>query len=284
MATTRDYSLGNMHAHATILRRPRAVPATATISNTPTVDQGFVPIRQGRYEAKIAANVHEITSALRLRHDVFDLELAGKPRLSSQNALESDAYDLNSRHLIVVDRETSATVGTYRLNTMETAGSLHGFYSFGEFTIEDLPAAVIDKGVEIGRACVALEYRNTKVLFLLWAALLRFLESAGKRYFFGCCSIFATDARIGPGAYRMLTEDGATHPKFLVLPRKNKIDLESVERVPVELPALFRMYLRLGAKVCGPPMIDHDFGTTDFFVLLDQHSVSDRYRRMFSVV
>lgn len=273
-----------MHAHTTIRRPPRKVCASATISNTLTANQAFVPIRQGRFEARIATTVHEVTSALRLRHDVFSRELAAKPRLPSQNALEFDAYDLKSRHLIVVDRETSATVGTYRLNTMETAGSLHGFYSFGEFTIEDLPAAVIDEGVEIGRACVAKEYRNTKVLFLLWAALLRFLESAGKRYFFGCCSIFATDARIGAGAYRMLTKDGATHPKFLVLPRKNRIDLESVERVRVELPALFRMYLRLGAKVCGPPMTDHDFGTTDFFVLLDQHSVSEKYRRMFSAV
>lgn len=273
-----------MHVGTTIRQRPRTAFLSATVNNTLPADQAFDPVRQGRYEAKIAANVHEIASALRLRHDVFNLELADKPRLPSQNALECDRYDLNSRHLIVVDRATSATVGTYRLNTMETAGSLRGLYSFGEFTIEDLPAAVIDQGIEIGRACVALEYRNTKVLFLLWTALLRFLESAGKRYFFGCCSLFTTDGRVGAAAYRQLAEGGFMQPDLLVSPRRNLVDLDGVNEVGVELPALFNMYLRLGAKVCGPPMIDHDFGTTDFFVLLDLRSVSDRYLRMFAAV
>ena len=42
------------------------------------------------------------------------------------------------------------------------------------------------------------------------------------------------------------------------------------------------MYLRLGAKVCGPPMVDGDFGTIDFFVVFDVQTMSDRYRRMFA--
>ncbi|MEQ1765518.1 MAG: hypothetical protein ABL984_20485 [Pyrinomonadaceae bacterium] len=51
----------------------------------------------------------------------------------------------------------------------------------------------------------------------------------------------------------------------------------------VELPSLFNMYLRLGARVCGPPMIDHEFGTIDFFVVFDVRSMTDKYRRMFAV-
>jgi putative hemolysin len=41
------------------------------------------------------------------------------------------------------------------------------------------------------------------------------------------------------------------------------------------------MYLRIGAKVCGPPMIDHEFGTIDFFVVCDTHQINEKYRRMF---
>ena len=50
----------------------------------------------------------------------------------------------------------------------------------------------------------------------------------------------------------------------------------------VELPPLFNMYLRLGARVCGPPMIDHEFGTIDFFVVFDVRSMNERYQKMFS--
>lgn len=241
-------------------------------------------IIQGRYESRLAANSSEIASALRLRHAVFNVELSGRTELTPDRAIDFDAYDLKSRHLIVIDRATTSSVGTYRLNTIETVGSKEGFYSSGEFTIEDLPADVLHNGVEIGRACVARDHRNTKVLYLLWTTLLRYLEATHKRYFFGCCSLFTTDERVGAAAYRQLSADGCMHPDFLVSPRRNRVDLDGVDEVGVELPALFNMYLRLGAKVCGPPMIDREFGTIDFFVVLDIQTANEKYRRMFSAV
>jgi len=44
---------------------------------------------------------------------------------------------------------------------------------------------------------------------------------------------------------------------------------------------LFRGYLRLGAKVCGPPAYDRPFGTTDFFVLAKTRDIVGRYSRRF---
>jgi putative hemolysin len=41
------------------------------------------------------------------------------------------------------------------------------------------------------------------------------------------------------------------------------------------------MYLRIGARVCGPPMLDDEFGTIDFFVVCDTKQVPEKYRRMF---
>jgi len=35
--------------------------------------------------------------------------------------------------------------------------------------------------------------------------------------------------------------------------------------------------LRLGAKLSSEPALDKVFGTTDFFVLFDQKSITDRY-------
>ena len=49
----------------------------------------------------------------------------------------------------------------------------------------------------------------------------------------------------------------------------------------VELPQLFRIYLRYGAKVCGPPAIDRFFKTIDYLVVLDTAVLDSETREMF---
>lgn len=240
------------------------------------------PQKTGPYHVRIAENSDEVNSALRLRHRVFNIELGNATEIAFESEIEFDAYDLRCRHLIVIDNATGETVGTYRINTIETAGSTHGFYSSNEFMIGDLPNEVLQHGVEIGRACIAKEHRNTKVLFLLWKGLLQYREAAGKRYFFGCCSMFTQDEQLGAAAYRKMLRDGHFHPNFWVTPCKNSIDLIDATDCSVELPSLFNMYLRIGAKLCGPPMIDREFGTIDFFVVFDVTQMNEKYKRLFA--
>jgi putative hemolysin len=246
----------------------------------------FAGISDDRYTVRLAENPREVESALRLRYQVFNVELGNRETVEDQAPLEFDAYDFKSRHLIVIVKETGETVGTYRLNSIETAGSTRGFYSFNEFTIEDLPIDVPQNGIEIGRACIAAEHRNTKVLFLLWKALLQYLKHAEKRYFFGCCSIFTQDVTIGEKAFRELSLGGHFHEDFFVEPRKNGLTFAEKfisDGDTVELPSLFNMYLRIGAKVCSPPMVDREFGTIDFFVVFDVTKMNEKCRKMFGV-
>jgi putative hemolysin len=247
----------------------------------PTAREAEVDFRDGSYRVKLATTLREVESAVRLRYEVFQAELSGDDISSDPSRLEFDDFDFRCRHLLVIDNATGRTVGTYRLNTIETAGDINGFYSSGEFTIEDLPDVVLNDGVEIGRACVAPQFRNTKVLFLLWKGLAAYLLSTEKRFFFGCCSIFTQDESVGSAAYRQLLDGGNFHKRFSVTPRNNSVGLIDGGADPVELPGLFNMYLRLGAKVCSPPMIDRDFGTIDFFVVCDTHEIGERYRKMF---
>lgn len=243
----------------------------------------FSGIVEGRYEVRLAKNASEMASAFRLRHKVFSLEIGGETVAATRSGLEFDAYDFRCRHLIVIDRDTGATVGTYRLNTIETAGTTSGFYSANEFTIENLPEDVLRNGIEIGRACIAKEHRNTKVLFLLWKALLAYLKHSGKSYFFGCCSIFTQDAETGRLVFNQLWRDGHFHECFSVVPKHGALPpAEIADPERVKLPALFNMYLRIGAKVCGPPMIDRKFCTIDFFVVFDVTKMNEKYRRMFA--
>ena len=55
-----------------------------------------------------------------------------------------------------------------------------------------------------------------------------------------------------------------------------------VERAAaLELPPLFEIYLRYAGRVCGPPIIDREFKTVDFFVLFDVEALAPRARRLF---
>ncbi|MCI0485887.1 MAG: GNAT family N-acetyltransferase [Blastocatellia bacterium] len=49
----------------------------------------------------------------------------------------------------------------------------------------------------------------------------------------------------------------------------------------VHIPRLFNIYLRYGARVCGPPAIDRSFKTIDFFVVFDIDEMNDQARRAF---
>jgi putative hemolysin len=237
-----------------------------------------------KYEVRIARSAGEVRSALKLRYEVFKVELAGIDP-GTNSGLEFDEFDAKCRHLIVVERRSRRTVGTYRLNAMDETAGPRGFYSYGEFRIEDLPSEVLSQGIEIGRACIAPDHRNTKVLFLLWSALAAHLVNSGKRYFFGCCSIFTRDREIGDKAFSQLSRDGHFHDRFRILPRREPTLADvssgdsSVERV--KLPSLFEMYLKIGAKVCSPPILDTEFGTIDFFVVFDLQAANEKFRRMF---
>ena len=50
----------------------------------------------------------------------------------------------------------------------------------------------------------------------------------------------------------------------------------------VDVPQLFATYLRYGALVCGPPAIDREFKTIDYFVLLDTNALDPRTFRASS--
>jgi putative hemolysin len=50
---------------------------------------------------------------------------------------------------------------------------------------------------------------------------------------------------------------------------------------PVKVPKLLKTYLAIGARICGPPAWDREFGTIDFLTLLDLELVSHSARNRF---
>lgn len=241
--------------------------------------------RKGKYVVRFARTAEELDALLRLRFEVFNLELREGLESSYLTGRDADEFDTTCHHLVVLDSESGETVGTYRLRTEEAAREGLGFYSAGEFDLSGLPTDVSADAVEVGRACIAREHRNKQVLFLLWKGLAAYMLHNRKRYFFGCCSLPTQDAQEGLRALSRLQTRGRLHASLRIRPRAGFECVPEgyfvVDGQEVELPRLFETYLRFGARVCGPPAIDRRFKTVDFFVLFDAREMDERARRLF---
>lgn len=240
--------------------------------------------RSGRFRIRLARTQEDVDAALRMRFQIFNVELGEGLDASWETGRDEDAFDGQCDHLLVEDLAAGEVVGTYRLQTWERAREGRGFYSAGEFDLDSLPREVVEASVEVGRACVAKAHRNRRVLFLLWRGLAAYMMSHGKRYLFGCSSITTQDPNDGLRALADLEAAGHLHPSLRVLPHPGfecGDDGAWREREPLRLPILFRTYLRYGAKICGPPAIDRAFKTVDFLVLLDLASMDPELLGLF---
>lgn len=245
-------------------------------------EQTSIEIAGGRYVVRLAETIGEIDAALKLRFEVFNLELGEGLDSSFRTGRDRDEFDGSCDHLIVTDHTSGNVVGTYRLRTIEMAKHAGGFYSDSEFDLNCLPQEVLNQALELGRACIAQSHRNRQVLFLLWKGLARYLQVRRKRFLFGCCSLTSQDPSDGNQLHDQLINGGQMHPTLFV-PTRIGYECPSVPRgsSEVEIPKLFRVYLSIGAKVCSPPAIDRVFKTIDFLVLFDIDAMDFVTRRMY---
>lgn len=243
-------------------------------------------ITSGRYEVRLARTADELDRILQLRYEVFNLELNEGLEGSATSGRDEDAFDRKFHHLLIAERESGEVVGTYRMQTAEMAAG-HGYYSSGLFEVESLPGAVLASAVEIGRACVAKPHRNGRVLHLLWRGLASYLSWHGKTTLFGCCSLTSQDEALGASVHAYLRQQGHVHPTLRVNPRGEHRCARDrgalvTRHTPPRVPALFAAYLKIGARVLGPPAIDRAFKTIDWLVLLDTAELPTLvYRTMF---
>lgn len=245
-------------------------------------------VEVGHYRLRFAWTRADLHAAQRLRYQVFNRELGEGLSGSAHTGRDEDSRDPSFHHLLIEDRRSGELVGTYRLQTALMAATRHGFYGATLFELATLPTRVLQDAVEIGRACVAADHRNGRVIRLLWRGLARYLQWNGKRYLFGCCSLPGTDAQVARSAWREIHNRNALHPSAFVRPRAETRALPddgralpALDDTPIGLSPLFESYLALGARVCGPPAIDREFGTTDCLVLLDIHTLDTRTFRSF---
>jgi putative hemolysin len=192
----------------------------------------------------------------------------------------------------VVDTSASPEkiVGTYRLIDATAASACGGFYSEDEY---DLAGLFLASGparqglLELGRSCVAPNYRTSAAIALLWRGIAAHCEAADVDYLFGCASFPGTDPEVVAGELDLLHRFHRS-PLGIRALRQRFVSMKRTEAVSPDyarlwrsLPPLIRGYLQVGAKVADGAVIDHDFGTIDVFIILETQAIRDRYRRHF---
>ncbi len=240
-----------------------------------------VPLRTHRYTLRFAHDERDLVAVQRLRYEVFNRELNEGLEASHASGLDVDPYDARCHHLLVVHNATEEVVGTYRLMTVESAAG-ESFYSDSEYYLGALPPAFSRLGVEAGRACVAAEHRNGRVIRLLFAGIARYLEWNQKRYLFGCCSLPTLDTAEVYALLARLQGERRLDPEILLAARPHVARAmppvaQIAHRVQsAEPPALMKSYLNMGARVISEPAFDGEFGVSDLMILLDLQQVPSR--------
>ncbi len=233
------------------------------------------------FRVAMAQTLEDVIECQRLRYLVFNCELGEGLDSSARTGLDRDRFDFICDHLMVHDAATGKLAGTYRMQGGYRAKGNLGYYGEEFFDLSPFET-MRGEVLELGRACVHVEYRNTNVLHLLWKGIARYARSCGARYLIGCSSLSSQDEDEGMALYEALRE------KYLVelSLRTNPVEGRRCQSngsftAPPRLPRLFRAYLDISARVCGPPAIDREFKTIDFLTLVDLQALPDRVNMRF---
>lgn len=233
-----------------------------------------------------ARHLDEVREAQRLRHLVF-VEEMGARLPATVAGHDIDLFDDYCEHLLVRDAATADVIGTYRVLTPVQARRVGCFYSDTEFDLTRL-RALRGQMVELGRSCVHPAHRHGGVIMALWGALADFMVRNRLETMIGCASIpmrydgphgMAGGGHAAASIWRQVRERHLAPVEYHVRPRV-PLPVEALDDGSVvEPPALVKGYLRLGARVLGPPAWDPDFNTADLPMMMRLADMPARYRR-----
>ncbi len=247
-------------------------------------------IEAGRFLVRLAESGRDVDAALRLRHRVFVEELGARSK-NTTDGLEHDGFDEYCEHLLLIDRSAETdleVVGAYRMLPGTVARSGPGFYSSSEFDLGPLEERAAEC-LEVGRTCVARQYRGGPATQLLWAGLAAYVFNHDVGVLFGCASYPGTD--IG-----LLAQPLSYLHHFHLAPADLRARARPENRAEMNLlakdelnrskslqktPSLIKGYLRLGGFVGDGASIDTDFGVTDVLLVVDAARISEKKKRFY---
>ncbi len=260
------------HDSSAVYPRERAPAIQIAVSERPAIRVAW------------AQHLDEVRAAQRLRYDVFAGEMGA--RLNTPIAgHDIDLFDNFCEHLLVCDEATGQVIGTYRVLTPVQAQRVGSTYSDTEFDLTRL-RSLRDRMVELGRSCVHRDHRHGGVIMALWGALGAFMVRNELDTMIGCASIpmlhnGVVSGDMAASIWRQVQATDLAPIEYHVRPRL-PLPIEQLDAsLDVDPPALIKGYLRLGAKVLGPPAWDPDFNSADLPMMMRIADLPSRYRKHF---
>jgi len=245
---------------------------------------------KGPFVLKTVTDPEELIQALRLRYQVFHIEMIGKTK---PRGIDVDEYDFICDHLIIKDKKTNQVVGTYRLNCSDFSQS---FYSANEFDLRrilDVPGTKL----ELGRACIHKDYRKGIVISLLWRGIAEYMNKTNSTLLFGCASIKTHSPRQAALLYQHFALEQRYKDELLCPPTvkftmpaldvwiqsmNRALSAEEQTEVQDLVPPLCRAYLKAGAALGGEPAYDADFRCIDFLTILHRDHLNKALWKKYS--
>ena len=244
-----------------------------------------------RFIVRLAETEEDLLAVQRLRYDVFVKELGGDgPLVDHDRKLERDRFDPFFDHLILQDKKRGENVvGAYRVLRDDQAENAGQFYSENEYDLSLLKKSK-RKLMELGRSCVASEYRGGETMYHLWNGLAAYVIRHQIDILFGVASFHGTNLEtlaeplsllhhrhLAPENLRVKAHDSHFQRMDMVA----ESDLDN-RRAMLEIPALIKAYLRLGGFVGEGAYIDREFNTVDVCLIMDTSRLNERQKLIYS--
>ena len=236
----------------------------------------MLSLTKGRYHAREAESEADLHAAQTLRARAFGLEAA----------LDQDAFDARSVHVLVEEVASGELVCCYRLQTLDGASLSHSYAA----QYYELSALADYEGVmlEMGRFCVAPERQDPDILRVAWAAMTDFVDRHDVKMLFGCSSFSGVRAEEYLDAFAVLRARHLAPARWL--PRVKAPDVfrfaarlrrkPDAKKAMQHMPPLLRTYLLMGGWVSDHAVVDHHMKTLHVFTGLEINAIPDSRKRL----
>lgn len=228
-------------------------------------------LRLGALQIGLAASAADMADVARLRAVRFR---------GTGTASDLDRFDPLSRHLVIRSGPAAPVQATARLRLLSDPSALGGCYTAQFYDLGAL-ARLAPRCLEIGRICIdARLVHDPDILRALLAGLTRLALDQRAEFLIGCASFRGADparhhaalallsrCHLGPEALRP-----ARRPDRLscALPAADPPDRAAALR---SVPALLRLYLRLGGWVSDHAVLDPELDTLHVFAAVETRAV-----------
>lgn len=237
-------------------------------------------LTRGRYSARFAQSVQDLARVQQLRARCFGTD-----------APDSDAYDAEYRHMMVLDRRTDELVCCFRILLLEGADELGRSYSAQFYDLTKL-SGFSGRIADLGRFCVDPGRRDPDILRLAWGALAGVVDANDVRLLTGCSSFAGTVPSAYLDCFALLKAAHLAPRRWMPGIKANEVFryAELVRQTPdkrrglMQMPPLLRSYLTMGGWVSDHAVFDRAMNTLHVFTALEIDAIPKPRRRQLLAI